>query len=308
MPYDGPAVEFREELPVPLTNIELYEGLYVLEQWFRRIAYASLLARYGSTWRSALPTDLVMHLKKRLKQLEGRVHLQCENSNNAIWLLTLEELRVVLLAETIWPTVKVLTGLPRGVLDGRLAEMREIRNVVGHSRATTRSTVVILHGLAQGLRPGIERFKEQLLYQENSEIHVPDGETSDELVPDLYEDFVRHNDWSEFQPMLSESRFFYSLTRLPVAPFDHFLPVSQFVGQMRNYEDALLAVLVNKVGDEFTLTWPKAATHVEHDGIVRFFFASQTMPWTETEYSSQRVSALCDPRVWFYENRRPTDD
>ena len=60
-------------------------------------------------------------------------------------------------------------------------------------------------------------------------------------------------------------------------------------------EADVLAVLVNKVGDEFTLIWPKAASAVEHDQIVRFFFNSRANPWTETEYSAQNASALCAP-------------
>lgn len=112
MEHVAPAVIFRDELPVPTTNIIIYEHLYVREQWFRRVALAGLMARYGSTWKSALPSELMGELKRRLKQLEGRVHLDCENSDNAIWLLTLDELRLVLLADSTWPSVKQLTGLP----------------------------------------------------------------------------------------------------------------------------------------------------------------------------------------------------
>jgi hypothetical protein len=91
MTTSGPSIVFREELPLPTTNIEIYEQMYALEQWLRRVACASLMARFGSTWRSALPPELAGDLKRRLKQLEGRVHLDCENSRNAIWLLTLED-------------------------------------------------------------------------------------------------------------------------------------------------------------------------------------------------------------------------
>jgi hypothetical protein len=105
--------------------------------------------------------------------------------------------------------------------------------------------------------------------------------------------------------MLTESRYFYSLTRLPVAPFDRYLRVKQFITQMAGAEDAILAVLVNKEGDEFTLSWPKAASAAEHDQIVRFFWRSHASCWTNTKYSDQSPRAICDPRIWFYENVRP---
>jgi hypothetical protein len=108
--------------------------------------------------------------------------------------------------------------------------------------------------------------------------------------------------------MLSESQYFYSLTRLPADPFDHYLRLAQFLDEMKHCEDAVLAVLVNKSGDEFTLTWPKAVSEAEHELVVRFFFTAHAHAWTETEYSMQSASALCDPRIWFYENRRPAEE
>jgi hypothetical protein len=302
-----PTVIFQDELPVPTTNIEIYEQVYVLEQWFRRVAYASLMARYGSNWTATLRPGLLGDLKRRLRQLDGRVHLHCENSNNAIWLLTLDELRDVLLADATWPAVKVLTGLPRGVLDRKLDELREIRNVVGHNRATTLDTAVIVKGIAISLRPAITCFKDQLLYS-MGDMHLDHGEGSDELVPSLFSGRVKGNDWSKFQPMLTESEYFYSLTRLPAGQFDRYLRIGQFLGEMTECEDAVLAVLVNLTGDEFTLTWSKAVSDVEHEQVVQFFFASHASAWTETDYEMQRASAVCDPRIWFYENRRPEDE
>jgi hypothetical protein len=189
----SPTVIFQDELPVPSTNIEIYEQMYVLEQWLRRVAYASLMARYGSTWRATLKPGLLGELKRRLKQLDGRVYLHCENSNNAIWLLTLDELREVLLVNATWPAVKVLTGLPRSVLDAKLDELREIRNVVGHNRATTPDTAVLVDAIAISLRPAIRCFKDQLLYS-TGEILLHDDGGSDELVPSLYSRWVKGND------------------------------------------------------------------------------------------------------------------
>jgi hypothetical protein len=211
----------------------------------------------------------------------------------------------VLLADSTWPTVKRLTGLPRGVLDGRLDELREVRNVVNHNRATTETTVSIVNGLAASLRAGIARFKDEFLYSSDYQLNLPDSDSSEGFVPMLYQELVETNDRFSFQSMLSESQLFYSLTRLPVAPFDCYLNINAFLADMKAREDAILALLVNKQGDEFSLTWPKAVLDVEHDQILRFFFESRGARWSKLEYGKQLASAVCDPRVWFYENARP---
>ncbi|HEX8207642.1 MAG TPA: hypothetical protein VF587_16380 [Solirubrobacteraceae bacterium] len=303
-----PSVSFREELPVPVTNLAIYEHIYVLEQWLRRIAYASLMAKHGPDWKAALPDQLAHDLKGRLNQLRGRVHLHAENSDNAIWLLTLEELRLLLTAQGVWPLVKDLTQIPKRALEYKLDELREIRNIVGHSRATTRETAEIVEAIATTLRPAIDSFKQQLLYGAHDRIHLDDRDDDGGSVSKLFAELTRNNDWSKFQPMLSSSAYFYSLTRLPVAPFDVFLRVKAFLREMGHVEHVVLAVLVNKAGDEFTLCWPKKATEAQHERLVRFFVASHADEWTETEYERQSASAVCDPRIWFYENQQLVEE
>jgi len=63
------SIVFRDELPVPEANVVVYEQIYVLEQWLRRIAYASLMAQFGSGWQQAIPGNLASDLKRRLRQL-----------------------------------------------------------------------------------------------------------------------------------------------------------------------------------------------------------------------------------------------
>lgn len=301
-------VVFREELPVPITNIAIYEHVYVLEQWLRRIAYASLMAKHGPDWKGALPAELSSDLKRRLNQLRGRVHLHAENSDNAIWLLTLDELRELLVAPSVWPMVKELTQIPKHALEYKVDELREVRNIVGHSRATTHETAVIVEAIATTLRSGIDNFKQHLIYGAHDTIHLDGFDGDVGIVPALYAELVDGNDWSTFQPMLSSSAYFYSLSRLPVTPFDVFLRVKAFLREMTSVEHVLLAVLVNKSGDEFTVCWPKKAAATDHERLVRFFFSSDRDTWTETEYDRQSASAVCDPRIWFYDNQPPVDE
>lgn len=300
------AVVFRDELPVPEANIAVYEQIYVLEQWHRRLLLAALMTCHGHSWQGSLPPDLLRSLKARLRQLDGRVHLDCENSRNVIWLLTLEELHTLLLADGAWPTVKALTGLPRAVLDSKLRELREIRNVVGHNRAVSAGTAVLAAGIAVALQSGIDRFKTHVLYDEDSKVHVSEDET--EGVPGRFASRIAGNDWKTFQPMLTEGEHFYGLTRLPVEPFDSFLSIRRFLHEIRPVETDVLAVLVNRSGDEFTIVWPKRSTDVVHERVMQFFFTSHHACWTQTPYEQQHASAVCDPRIWFYENQRPASE
>lgn len=296
------SIVFRDELPVPEANVIVYEQIYVLEQWLRRIAYASLMARFGSGWKQAMPGNLASDLKRRLRQLSGRVHLDCENSDNVIWLLTLEELGDVLLAKQTWPTVRSLSQLPKRVFETRLAELREIRNVVGHNRAVSANTALLTAGIAVAFSSGIERFKTQLLYDDGT-IHF--GSADEEGVPGLFARKDAKRDPQALQATLTEGHHFYSLTRLPIEPFGVYLRVKSFLDAMGPLAHEVLAVLVNRTGDEFTLAWPKRASDEVHERVMTLFFANDRDRWTPTPYEEQSPSAICDPRVWFYENERP---
>lgn len=193
------SVSFWEELPVPDANIAVYKQVYALEQWLRRIAYAALMAKYGSGWRGTLNQALTADLKRRLRQLNGRVYLDCENSDNVIWLLTLDEFQGLLLGTPNWPAVKELTGLPKRVLESKLSEIREIRNVIGHNRAIGGKAELLMTAATSALDVGIENFKTQLLYNEPLEIHIGHPEDYQEnSVPARFAEMTTGNDWSVF--------------------------------------------------------------------------------------------------------------
>jgi hypothetical protein len=300
---------FWDELPIPGANLTIYREIYSLEQWLRRIAYAALLARHGTNWRSSLPADLASSLKQRLRQLNGRVHLDCENSNNAIWLLTLDELQRLILADATWPLVKQLTGLPRGLIESKLSELRQIRNLVGHNRAAGPQTVLIAEAAAVSLRVGIDHFRGELLYREDSKLHLGQIEGDpEEGVPSQYARLQASGDWQYFQSMLSESEYFFALTRLPFEPFGTYLAIKEFLRNFESVAHDALAILVNKLGDEFTLVWPKNSSAKAHEDILRFFFDHHDFAWIETPYEFQSPSAVCNPWIWFYENNRPRKD
>jgi hypothetical protein len=192
--------------------------------------------------------------------------------------------------------VRQLTNLPQGILESKISEIREIRNVVGHNRAAGARTVLITEAAAASLRVGIDHFKRELLYDDDSKIHLGDVEEEPaEGAPAMYASMEASGKWNYFQSMLSESEFFFALTRLPFEPFGTYLAVKQFLERFQLLAHDALAVLVNETGDEFTLVWPKDSSDEVHYRVLKFFFDHHDYAWTETPYELQSPSAICNP-------------
>jgi|ERR1035438_4500694 hypothetical protein len=208
-------LQFVRELPFPETNAIVYRELYEYEQLFRRLAHATLVAKAGVKWESILPDGLLPRLQRRLDNLSNRIHLSCENSRNPVWITTMEQLRTILTMESIWPIVMEFSGYQKSFLFDKLSEMIEIRNVIGHNRATTLETLTVWQGIARSLRPGLDAFKAILLYNEGDKVYL---ETEEHSIPVAvyYSKRCQAPIESGLQPMLSESTYFYSLTHLPV--------------------------------------------------------------------------------------------
>lgn len=285
------AVSFESELPLPEVNLFLYRRIYVIEQWMRRLALAALMVRYGSRWNDAIPTEISKGLKARLSGLRNRVAFDTENSDNAIWCLTLEELRSLLLYEKVWPVVKDLTGFDRLELQSRLDDLREIRNVVGHSRAATDYTRKIFEAIDDALERGIAEFRDTLLYDFAGLQHAGD----------LNSDRVAERFYMSRSPLggeqISADHHFYYLYvlrpngRQPIRLGDlleHFDDVRRTV----------LAFLVNRQSlGEFTIVWPRAASEHEHDAVLDRFGAFT--PMSGQRYEEQNSKYVCHPKIWF---------
>jgi hypothetical protein len=296
-------------LPIPTANLTIYGEIYSIEQWMRRNCLRSPSGAVRARLAQLPIGRFDVDLEATPRQLNGRVHLDCENSDNAIWLLTLDELQAVLLADSTWLLVKRLTTFTRNVLESKLSEVREIRNLVGHNRAAGPRILPIAEAAAASLRAGIDHFKAELLYDDDSMIHLGEFEEHPAAgVPSQYARLERSGDWGYFQSMLSESDYFFALTRLPFEPFGTYLGVKEFLRRFESIAHDVLAILVNKQGDEFTLVWPKNSSTTVHHRVLRFFFDHHDYAWTETQYESQSPSAVCNPWVWFYENNRPRRD
>jgi hypothetical protein len=303
----GKDVQFVSELPFPETNALVYRELYEYEQLFRRLAHAALMAKAGVKWGGVLPAGLLPELKKRLSSLSNRIHLNCENSRNPVWITTMEELRTLLTMDSIWPIVREFSGYQKTFSESKLSEAAEIRNVIGHNRATTSDTVAVWRGIATSLRPGIDAFKMSLLYRSADEVHLHTEESENTVVA-FYSERCRDNDWSRFQPMLSESKYFYALTHLPVDADGDWVRAAGLLEEFEPVAQNVFCFMVNKSGNEFSVVWPKICSEQEHKELINIFWSSAPYLWTHTAYEDQSGAYVCDPQIWFYDNRKPAKE
>jgi len=300
-------VQFVSELPFPETNALVYRELYEYEQLIRRLAHAALVAKAGAQWAGVLPAELLAERKKRLANLSSRIYLNCENSMNLVWITTMEELRTILTMDSTWPFVREFSGYQKEFLVNKLSEVIEIRNVIGHNRATTPDTVIVWRGIATSLRPGLDKFKTVILYRGDEEIHLPtlDAVEHGSQVVAYYAKRLHGDYRSGLQPMLAESKYFYSLTFLPVETDGDWVRIAGLLEAFEYTSKNVFCFMINKSGNEFSVVWPKNLPGQVNDQIIDVFWQSAQKVWTHTTYQEQSAAFVCDPQIWFYENRRP---
>ncbi len=298
-------IDFFEEIPFPKTNSIMYREVYVLEQWLRRIAFAALMVKYGKDWQGALPNELCKELKARLAELKDRVYLDCENSSNSIWLTTLDELKTIIASDSIWPTVRDLTGYSRSVVSSKIDEMRRIRNTIGHNRAVSSRTITIWRGISASLKSGIETFKREFLYNPDTVLHMDERE--EVIAATIFHSKMQGLKGDHPVTVFFESNYACSICRLPHEPFG-YLRISDLVNHFHNLENSLLAILVNKGADEYSIVWPKIMSHGVCLSIIDKSLESLDLDTTSTPYEHQNPKYICNPIVWFYENQAPAKE
>jgi hypothetical protein len=284
-------ISFEDELPLPEVNLKLYRELYVLEQWLRRIALAAFMARYGTRWNDAIPTEIGKNLRSRVKQLRNRVAFDTENSDNAIWCLTLDELKALLTYEKVWSLVRNLTAFDRQELGARLDDLREIRNVVGHNRAATDYTQKIFEAIDESLRKGIEQFRDRFLYDFAGEQHA--GDLSGDAVADAF--YTAQSPLGSKQ-IARDDYFYYIYVLMP----ESGSPIK--LGDLLEHFDSIrriaLAFLVNRQTlGEYTLVWPTTAKPDEHSAVLQQLERFESRPGDP--YDLQSPKYVCHPKVWF---------
>jgi hypothetical protein len=143
-----------------------------------------------------------------------------------------------------------------------------------------------------------------LLYQEEGKVYLETEEHSNPVAA-YYSRRCLANDQPGFQPMLSESSYFYSLTHLPVDTDGDWVRAAGLFDAFKNAAQYIFCFMINKSGNEFQVVWPKTLDEKEHEQIVDSFLRNAQQVWTHTEYQDQSAAYVCDPQIWFYENRPP---
>jgi hypothetical protein len=313
-------ISFEDDVPFPENNWFAYRKIYVVEQWLRRIALTALMARHGNRFLGALPPEVHDAVKKNIALLRRRAYLGSDDASEALWASTLDELRRVLVADSLVGTVRKLTGLDRALLDEKLKEITEIRNVVGHNRAVTNKTLTILGAAAESLSHGIDALQGLVFRHQYSMFDFDaDGQAQ---VPAPLEHPLAHllERWFsemalDFPPgavRLGESEFLNYAALIPEefrregvteaeSWIGRYVDLRKFLKFLQGSLDAILAITVTTSGHTASVVWPKAlAPEGRHEEVVRAFVGALGGVWSDHEYALQDERAVCHPKVWFH--------
>jgi hypothetical protein len=174
----------------------------------------------------------------------------------------------------------------------RVDELRQIRNVIGHNRATTAQTLRIFEGIELYIEPGIDRFRRQTLYEDTSEMFT--DTSGDPLAAAVA---THWNASPSRHVFLQRSAKFYAIVSLPVPPFT-LMSVPDLVEAFHDVRHVILGIYVSGTANEFSVVWPRGALDLEHQAVIEALDGA--FEFTETDYADQDPKYVCDPRVWFY--------
>lgn len=292
------SLEFDGELLVPQINFIVYRQIFGLEGWFRRICLAAWMANYGAKWIEEIDAGLRRSLTARVARNQDRLYLGAESHDDLIWQTTHSELLRLLVADSVADTVQFLTGANPRFLEGKLNEVREIRNILAHNRALSRRTHVILSGLLASLENAVDTFKARTLYGDSEIL-----DESDELGALLAEE-MQANDWSRFQAFVARLNRFIEYVCLPVRRNRDWPDAALLLHKFRDHLDGITAFGINKQGSEFKILVPAVLSLDAHVGLCATF-AKNPDVWTDLPFEEQLPRFVCSPKIWFYENRAP---
>lgn len=306
--FDGDelgGLSWANDIPFPEINLLIYNEIYYVEQWLRRILYSALLFTHGQGWMDEIPIQLKTELNKRRGNVKGKIMLDCENSSNGIWLLTLEELNQLITHESLWPVLKGFISLSRTELREKIDLLREIRNLIGHNRATTKNTWLILSGVLEVLNAGIKQFKSEL---DSEKRLVATLETKERLIDQrskaIFEYCETKKVRCEREVRIFETDYFYRLFSSPIdeqskANRQH-VNVSRLLENFKDLETGILSFGLFFFGGFIDLNWPKNIAHETHFQIIDRFYEALPELWFDIDYSEQSPKYICDPKIWIY--------
>lgn len=295
------SLEFEGELIVPTINLSAYRRIYTLEGWMRRVCLTAWMASFGNEWTTQISPGLRASLETRSTRNKKRLYLGAETSADLIWETTLSELSQLLSDATVKNKVTRLTGVAPTFLASKLEEIRDIRNVIAHSRALSARTETILEGLMASIEIAVETFKNEVIYKTISEAVFDKS-----WVTEYIEEETRGADHSQFQPYAAQRLDIIELVSLPVERSHNWPDARKLLRSFGSHLHAIIAFCLNKTGDEFLILVPACTPEPEMLALCDTFVENPYV-WTDVTFVEQNPRYICQPKVWFYENNAPDD-
>lgn len=297
-------LEFRDEMLIPKINSDLYLTLYEIENWLKRICLTAYVLKHGSHWINSISTESKDKFKSRCNASHELLYLDTQMDDNLIWMSTLGELSRLLLDDSVAPFVEELTGFSKDRLKHKLDEIRKIRNLLAHNRALSETTAEILQGIIASFKVAVDNFKHYFLYESD---YIFSKEDISDAVNVHFQARMEGNDWSSFQAFVARTKYFYSLTSLPVKPLGYFVSASKLLYEYKGEMANILAFTINKQMAEYSVLIPKSIEKERAIKVVDAFLRKSDV-WTKKSYVRQHPKYVCNPKIWFYENRRVAED
>jgi len=262
------------------------------------------MAKGGSQWPKLIPDSLLAEAKRQASMLRQRTFLDPESSDNLVWALTVEQLRRLLCDDSLSPFVFELTGLPRRDLERQLEQLRVIRNLVAHNRATNRVALEHFRLVKSRLEPAIDHFKLSVVYLPDLEASMPTART------DAVERFFRESGLAagRWFIVMDKGRFFeFGTVAGDPLVTGGFVDVGNLLDHFHDIRQAVLAMILplptsESYGEELSVVWPVDVSREELAGIRDCCLTIACE--TDTAYEDQDPKHICDPLVWFEGGRR----
>jgi hypothetical protein len=298
-------LNISDDMQIPPANTDAYAAIYRLENWLRRICLTAYMCTYGSQWADHLDRRVHSSLARRVRVNRDRLYLNAETDDNLIWLTMHRELHTLLRHEGIWKFVQQVLGLPEAMIDAKLSELNEIRNLLAHNRALTPTTRTILDGLSASLEAGILNFKSSVLYGDYEIISATFVGDKDDELGYYVDNLMDGNDWSRFQAFAARGRDLYEFVSLPAERNDRDWPsAAALLKTFASVSHLILSFCLNLSGSEYRVFLPRALSQAEVKLVADRFFNNPQV-WTTRPYEAQPLQHVCNPKIWFYENTYP---
>lgn len=306
-------VEFVHGVAFPQENGKAYREVFALEVRLRRLARLALSAVGGPSTTGTIPPELVSELKQRRATTAGLEYLGVQSPDDLLALTTLDELRRVLIADHVFPTVRRLTGFPRELLDSKLTEIRDIRNAIGHNRVASGTTSQILEAAVLSLQHGFARLSRSLLA--GPERHTGGLPISDAAVNEHFEQALTSRTGAvipEARIAVAQQDAFYCGYLIPRHLADASTEEPAVLGEwldiqvlLVHLDDALPAccgILIPSRATSFELLWPQKASLTAHAQVIRAFIHALDTAWGDEPYPSQDQALFTHPQLWLVED------